>query len=112
MLKKVLFDGKSTGQTVGACLGIFTGLFLLLFALQVFIDVQVLSKGARDDNFLVINKILEKNYGKPLRFSKEEFDLIKQQPFFKEVDAFVSNSYKVSLTSQKMGFEPYFFFSL
>ena len=110
MLKKVLFDGKSTGQTVGACLGIFTGLFLLLFALQVFIDVQVLSKGARDDNFLVINKILEKNYGKPLRFSKEEFDLIKQQPFFKEVDAFVSNSYKVSLTSQKMGFRTLLFF--
>ena len=110
MLQKVLFDGKSKGQTLAASLGIFSGFFLLLFALQVYVDVQVLSKGARDDNFLVINKILEKNYGKPLSFSREEFEEIKKQAFFKEVDAFVSNTYKVSLASQKMGFQTLLFF--
>lgn len=110
MLNKVLWKNKHRWQTIGASIGIFIGLFLLLFALQVYLDVQVLSKGARDDNFLVINKIFEKNYSKPLEFSPEEFNLISQQPFFKEVDAFESNEFKVSLSSQTLGFRTLLFF--
>lgn len=110
MLNKVLWKNKSRWQTIGASIGIFIGLFLLLFALQVYLDVQVLTKGARDDNFLVINKIFEKNYGKPLEFSQEEFNEISRQPFFNQVDAFESNEYKVSLSSQAMGFRTLLFF--
>ncbi len=110
MLRKVLFENKSQWQTIGASAGIFTGLFLLLFALQVYLDVQILSKGARDDNFLVINKIFEKNYGKSLEFSVEEYKEISQQPFFNEVDAFESNRFKVSLSSRAMGFRTLLFF--
>ncbi len=110
MLNKVLWKNKSRWQTIGASIGIYTGLFLLLFALQAYLDVQILSKGARDDNFLVINKIFEKNYGKPLEFSPEEFNEISKQPFFNEVDVFESNDFKVSLSSQAMGFRTLLFF--
>lgn len=110
MLNKVLWKNKSRWQTIGASIGIFIGLFLLLFALQVYLDVQVLSKGAKDGNFLVLNKIFEKNYGKPLSFSEEEIQEIKQQPFFNRVDAFESNEFKVSLSSQTMGFRTLLFF--
>ncbi|BDS09805.1 FtsX-like permease family protein [Aureispira anguillae] len=110
MLNKVLWKNKSRWQTTGASIGIFIGLFLLLFALQVYLDVQILTKGAKDNNFLVINKLFEKNYGKPLTFSQEEFNEIRQQPFFNQVDAFESNDYKVSLSSQTMGFRTLLFF--
>lgn len=110
MLNKVLWKNKSRWQTIGASIGIFIGLFLLLFALQVYLDVQLLTKGAKDNNFLVINKIFEKNYGKPLEFSQEEFNEISQQPFFNQVDAFESNEFKVSLESQAMGFRTLLFF--
>jgi hypothetical protein len=110
MLNKVLWKNKSRWQTIGASIGIYTGLFLLLFALQAYLDVQILTKGARDDNFLVINKVFEKNYGKPLEFSQEEFNEISNQSFFNEVDAFESNEYKVSLSSQAMGFRTLLFF--
>ncbi len=110
MLNQVLWKGKSRWQTIGASIGIFIGLFLLLFALQVYLDVQILTKGAKDDNFLVINKAFEKHYGKPLEFSSAEFQEISQQPFFNQVDAFESNEYKVSLSSQKMGFRTLLFF--
>ena len=110
MLRKVLFENKSQWQTASASAGIFTGLFLLLFALQVYLDVRILSKGARDDNFLVINKIFEKNYGKPLEFSAGEYNEICKQPFFNEVDVFESNEFKVSLSSRAMGFRTLLFF--
>jgi hypothetical protein len=110
MLNQVLWKGKSRWQTVSASIGIFIGLFLLLFALQVYLDVQILTKGVKDDNFLVINKVFEKNYGKSLEFSQEEFQEVSQQPFFNQVDAFESNEYKVSLSSQEMGFRTLLFF--
>lgn len=110
MLTKVLWKNKSRWQTIGASIGTFIGLFLLLFALQVYLDVQILAKGAKDDNFLVINKIFEKNYGKPLEFSQEEFNEISRQPFFNAVDAFESNAFRVSLESKAMGFRTLLFF--
>lgn len=110
MLNQVLWKNKNRWQTVGASIGIFIGLFLLLFALQVYLDVQILTKGAKDNNFLVINKQFEKNYGKPLSFSQDEIEKIQQQPFFNQVDVFESNDYKVSLASRAMGFRTLLFF--
>jgi len=110
VLKQVLLHNRNHWQTVGACIGIFTGLFLLLFALQVYLDVQILTKGARDDNFLVVNKKFEEHMGKPKEFSNEEIAVFKQQPFFNQVDVFTSNQYQVMLQSQQMGFRTLVFF--
>ncbi len=110
MLAKVLLHNRNRWQTVGASVGIFTGMFLLLFALQVYIDVQVLVKGARDDNFLVINKQFEKHIGKPKEFNSEEVLEIKAQPFFDRVDVFTSNRFQVMLSSEQMGFQTLIFF--
>ena len=110
MLNKVLWKNKNRWQSIGASAGIFIGLFLLLFAVQVYLDIQILTKGAKDNNFLVINKIFEQNYGQPLEFSEEEFQEIRKQPFFNKVDAFESNNYKVSLSSRAMGFRTLLFF--
>ncbi len=95
---------------LGASIGIFIGLFLLLFALQVYIDVQKLTSGARDNNFLVLNKSFEKNYQNALAFSPEDIAEMRAQPFFNRVNAFESNTYQVSLSSQKMGFRTLLFF--
>ncbi len=110
MLKKVLLKKSSKGQSIAASIGIFTGLFLLLFAFQVYSDVQILSKGARDNNFLVINKQFERHLGKPKNFSAEEIKEIKEQPFFKRVATFTSNNFQVLLSSRQMGFQTLLFF--
>lgn len=110
MLQQVLLKKRNKWQAIGASIGTFAGLFLLLFALQVYLDVQVLTKGARDDNFLVINKQFERYMGKSKSFSEEELAIIKQQPFFTHVDAFVSNNFEALLSSRRMGFQTLLFF--
>ncbi|MGH1338571.1 MAG: hypothetical protein ACRBFS_20825 [Aureispira sp.] len=110
MLHQVLWKNRSPWQLLGASIGIFIGLFLLLFALQVYLDVQTLTKGARDNNFLVLNKSFEKNYNNQLAFSEEDLEEMREQPFFNRVDAFESNTFKVSLTSQRLGFRTLLFF--
>lgn len=110
MLHQVLWKNRSPWQLLGASIGIFIGLFLLLFALQVYLDVQTLTKGARDNNFLVINKSFEKNYNNQLSFSAEEIEEMRQQAFFNRVDPFESNTYRVSLSSQRLGFRTLLFF--
>lgn len=110
MLQQVLLKKRNKWQAIGASIGTFAGLFLLLFALQVYLDVQVLTKGARDDNFLVINKQFERYMGKSKSFSMEELATIKEQPFFTRVDAFVSNNFEALLSSRRMGFQTLLFF--
>lgn len=110
MLHQVLWKNRSPWQLLGASIGIFIGLFLLLFALQVYLDVQTLIKGARDDNFLVINKSFEKNYNSQLAFSTEELEEMRAQPFFDRVDPFKSNTYRVSLSSERLRFRTLLFF--
>ncbi len=110
MLHQVLWKNRSPWQLLGASIGIFIGLFLLLFALQVYLDVQQLTKGARDNNFLVINKSFERYYQNELAFSEEELAAMRQQSFFNRVDPFESNTYRVSLSSQRLGFRTLLFF--
>ena len=110
MLHQVLWKNRSPGQLFGASVGIFIGLFLLLFALQVYLDVQTLTKGARDNNFLVINKSFEKNYSSELSFSAEELEEMRQQPFFNSVDPFESNTYRVAMSSERLRFRTLLFF--
>ncbi len=110
MLKKILLKKRNKWQTAGASIGTFAGLFLLLFALQVYLDVQVLTHGAKDDNFLVINKNFDRYMGQPKTFSKEELAVVQQQPFFDKTATFESTKYQVMLSSQKMGFQTLLFF--
>lgn len=109
MLKKILTADQRHQQTLGATVGILVGLFLLLFSIQIFLDIQHITRGAKDENILVLNKIFEKNYGKPLEFSDEEVALIRAQDFFTSVDAFQSNEFKVSLRSEMLGFSTLLF---
>lgn len=110
MLHQVLWKNRSPWQLLGASIGIFIGLFLLLFALQVYLDVQTLTKGAKDNNFLVVNKSFEKNYNNQLAFNEEELAEMREQPFFNRVDPFESNTYQVSLSSNRLGFRTLLFF--
>lgn len=109
MLDRILWNHKSPWQTLGASLGVFIGLFLLLFALQVYLDVQVLISGVRNENFLVINKDFLHNR-KQLTFSPKEIVEMREQPFFEQVDPFESNTYQVSLSSKQMRFRTLLFF--
>jgi hypothetical protein len=110
LLQKVLLKKRNNKQVLGASIGTLAGLFLLLFALQVYLDVQILTKGAKDDNFLMINKQFERYLGKPKSFSAEELNHIKQQPFLERVEAFEATDCQVMLSSQQMGFQTLLFF--
>lgn len=91
-------------------MGMFIGLFLLLFALQVYIDVQDLSKGAEGSNLLVLNKKFERHFGKPLHFSEEDLDSLKQQSFLGEVAPLESSRFQVEALSRKLRFRTLLFF--
>jgi hypothetical protein len=108
MLKKVLWSNKSKWQIIGASTGVFVGMLLLLFALQVFLDMQRLMNGARDSNFLVLNKSVEAMGDRG--FSKEELDTIQKQPFFNEMGVFESNRYEVYAKMDRLNVETFLFF--
>ena len=108
MLKTVLWGNKSPWQILGASVGVFIGLLLLLFALQVYIDVQILAKGARDSNILILNKRVRTTSEKS--FSEAEIDEMRKKPFFKKVEPFESNRYEVWADMKQLGFSTLLFF--
>ena len=110
MLDQVLLNPRNRWQTLGASLGVFIALFLLLFSLQIYLDIQVLTQGASDNNFLIINKDFAKNKREKLSFSPEEIVEMREQPFISQVDAFESNTYQVALSSTRMRFTTLLFF--
>jgi hypothetical protein len=108
MLKIVLWKNKSPWQILGASVGVFIGLLLLLFALQVFFDVQILAKGARDSNILILNKKVRTTSEKS--FSVAEIEEMRTKPFFKKVEPFESNRYEVWADMKQLGFSTILFF--
>lgn len=110
MLHQILWQNRSRWQVVGASVGVFIGLFLLLFALQMYLDMQVLIKGAKDTNFLILNKQFEKHLGEPLEFSDAEVDEIRQKPFISELGEFTSNQYTAAVSSKMLNFYTDLFF--
>jgi len=100
LLKKVLWKKASRWQLVGASAGVCIGLFLLLLAIQFYTDMQVLLKGAKSDNILVINKKLSvlNTLGASSSLSTEEIEEVKSQPFVKSVGVFGSNRFQAALT--------------
>jgi hypothetical protein len=108
MLKKVLWSNKSRWQIIGASIGVFVGMLLLLFALQVFLDMQRLMNGARDSNFLVLNKSVKAMGDRG--FSEEEIDTIREQPFFNNMGVFTSNHFEVYAKIKRLNIETFLFF--
>jgi hypothetical protein len=108
MLKLVLWGNKSPWQIWGASIGVFIGMLLLLFALQVFFDVQVLARGARDSNVLILNKKVRTTSEKS--FSSSEVDEMRKKPFFKMVEPFESNRFEVWADMKQLGFSTILFF--
>lgn len=109
MLQLVLWRNKSRWQIMGASLGVFIGLLLLLFAMQVYFDVQILVRGARDNNLLVLNKKVESILDKG-EFSEAEIADLRQQSFFTDVGIFESNRYSVYAAMPQLKMETYLFF--
>jgi hypothetical protein len=108
MLKQVLWGNKSAWQIWGASIGVFIGMLLLLFALQVFLDVQVLARGARDSNVLILNKTVRATDEK--NFNEAELKEMRGKPFFKMVEPFESNRYEVWADMKQLGFSTMLFF--
>ncbi|MCP4439974.1 MAG: hypothetical protein GY810_13595 [Aureispira sp.] len=110
MLHQILWKNRSRWQVVGASVGVFIGLFLLLFALQMYLDMQILIKGARDTNFLVLNKQFEKHLGEPLHFSDAEVKEVAEKPFISDLGEFTSNQFKAAISSNMLNFYTDLFF--
>jgi hypothetical protein len=101
-LSKVLWQHRNRRQIVGAAVGVFVGFLLLLFAFQIFLDIQILMHGAKDNNLLVINRKVGLGMRGP--FTPEDLDTFKRQTFFKDVGSFNSNTFRASVVSPQLGF--------
>ncbi len=114
ILKKLLFKSENKWQIAGAAFGTFIGLFLLLSSLQMYKDLSDLTsgRGGQKDQFVLINKKVNlfNTLGARSTFSKEEINTLKIQPFIKDVGIFTPNQFKVSASSQMLGFYTELFF--
>lgn len=113
ILNQLLWSGKNKWQVTGAAIGAFIGLFLLLSALQLYFDLQRLIKGeGSTEQFVLINKKVNlfNTLGARSTFTEEEVENLKKQDFIEAAGIFVSNQYRVSASSQMLGFYTELFF--
>ena len=113
ILNQLLWSGKNKWQIIGAAVGAFIGLFLLLSALQLYFDLQRLVSGdSSTEQFVLINKKVNlfNTLGARSTFTNEEIDALQNQEFIESVGVFVSNQFKVSASSQMLGFYTELFF--
>ena len=113
ILNQLLWSEKNKWQIIGAAVGAFIGLFLLLSALQLYFDLQRLVKGdSSTEQFVLINKKVNlfNTLGARSTFTEEEIEQLKQQEFVESVGIFISNQFKVSASSQMLGFYTELFF--
>ncbi len=113
ILNQLLWSGKNKWQIIGAAAGSFIGLFLLLSALQLYFDLQQLVKGNRStEQFVLINKKVNlfNTLGARSTFTDEEIEKLQNQDFIEAVGIFISNQFKVSASSQMLGFYTELFF--
>ena len=109
LLNKLLWKGKNKWQIFGAALGTFIGMFLLLQSVQLYSDLQNLMDGtanSREDGYLMINKkvSLLNTLGGASTFTENDISNLAEQNFIEEVGKFTSNQFKVSASSQMLGF--------
>ncbi len=109
LLNKLLWKGRNKWQIVGAALGTFIGMLLLLQAVQFYADLQNLMDGtanSREDGYLMINKkvSLRNTLGSASTFTEADIEAFKNENFVTEVGQFSSNQFKVSASSELLGF--------
>lgn len=109
LLNKLLWKGRNKWQILGAAVGTFIGMFLLLQSVQLYSDLQGLMDGtanSREDGYLMINKkvSLLNTLAGASTFSEEDIKDLSHQSFVDDVGEFQSNQFKVSASSQMLGF--------
>jgi len=100
-LYSILWRDHSRAHLLWAFLGTLAGFVLLLAGIQFYMDIkQVLSENRDllDPEYIVLNK--QVNIGQTLGFSgtgfsREEIDVIRQQPFTDRVAPFISNEFPI-----------------
>ena len=114
ILNKLLRQNNNRWQIIGAVIGSFLGLLLLLLSIQFYKDLQMLTRGegTSTDQYVIINKkvTLFNTLGVKASFTPEEIESIENQPFIKKVGAFTPNNFKVSASSNLLGFYTELFF--
>ena len=112
MLKKILWNQQNPLQIWGAIIGAFLGLFLLFSAVQLYRDIQLLTKGGDREEYVIVNKKVNifNTLGASSAFTNEEIETLKSQNFVQSIGHFTPNRYKVSISSPMMGFYTELFF--
>ena len=113
ILNKTLWQVNNRWQIIGAAVGTFIGLLLLLLSLQFYCDLKELMDGGNsDDRFVIINKKVNlfNTLGAKAAFSEEEVQTLLAEDFIDSVGTFQSNLFRVSASSQMLGFYTELFF--
>ncbi len=114
ILNKLLWKRKTRWQIIGAAAGALVGLLLLLNAIQLYVDLKDLLEGNSNsnDHFVQINKKVNlfNTLGVKSTFSEAEIENIHSQKFVKSIGIFTPNQFKVSASSQLLGFYTELFF--
>ena len=114
ILNKLLRQNNNRWQIIGAVIGSFLGLLLLLLSIQFYKDLQMLTSGggSSTDQYVIINKkvTLFNTLGVKASFTPEEIQKIESKPFIKKIGEFTPNNFKVSASSNLLGFYTELFF--
>lgn len=120
IISKLLKKSQNNIQLFSGWIGSFIGITLLIFCIQLFFEIQFISKNSDDSfgsKYIIINKkvsLINTWRNNTNSFSKKELNEIKSTPGVKKIGLFRSNRFQVwgSLSvngrSTKMGSELFF----
>jgi hypothetical protein len=103
-IKPLLLTGTNAASRWFSYIGLTIGVLLLLCSLQMFINIQQLLKenSIRKNgfDFISVSKMVtNQNMGQDNRFSTEEINELKAQPFIDDAAPLISNRFKVTATA-------------
>jgi hypothetical protein len=115
MLQQLLWKQKNKFNLYAASVGAVLGLLMLLAAVQLFLDIQGISR--KNTNFVLVNKKLSLIStglsmlgGEPGAFGNEEIAAFAAAPSVRRVAPFKSNQCRVQASVPEMGFFTDLFF--